>query len=334
MSLSTAMVLAWILRMCVRPSRSGRPNSTFRSRRPGRRSAGSSVSGRFVAMSTLMLPRGSKPSSSVTIWSIVRWTSLSEPPSPSPDVRAPPIASTSSKKMMHAFFDRAIVKSSRTMRAPSPTYFCTSSEPMTRMKHASVRFATARAESVLPVPGGPYRSTPFGGSMPSVRNRSGCRSGSSTTSRSFSSDSLAPPTSSYVTSGLSSTVMRLTVGSIFGGSGIWIAYFVRSTPTRMPSSMSVGATFSPKPTTNLAICLTLIMYLQSSVPSSMILVHRATCSGCSSCMACLSETRSHCDGMQRPVSESLMPMSSLTFFSCALMSSSHFFRESVYGPLP
>jgi hypothetical protein len=25
---------------------------------------------------------------------------------------------------------------------------------MTRMKHASVRFATARAESVLPVPGG------------------------------------------------------------------------------------------------------------------------------------------------------------------------------------
>ena len=57
---------------------------------------------------------------------------------------------------MHAFFERAIWKSSRTMRAPSPTYFCTSSEPMTRMKHASVRFATARAESVFPVPGGPY----------------------------------------------------------------------------------------------------------------------------------------------------------------------------------
>ncbi len=40
------------------------------------------------------------------------------------------------------------------MRAPSPTYFCTSSEPMTRMKQASVRLATARADSVLPVPGG------------------------------------------------------------------------------------------------------------------------------------------------------------------------------------
>lgn len=34
----------------------------------------------------------------------------------------------------------------------SPTYFCTSSLPMTLMKHASVRLATARASSVLPVP--------------------------------------------------------------------------------------------------------------------------------------------------------------------------------------
>ena len=37
----------------------------------------------------------------------------------------------------------------------SPTYFWTSSEPMTRIKQASVRFATARALSVFPVPGGP-----------------------------------------------------------------------------------------------------------------------------------------------------------------------------------
>mmetsp|Transcript_46775 Transcript_46775/g.105793 ORF Transcript_46775/g.105793 Transcript_46775/m.105793 type:complete len:205 (-) Transcript_46775:766-1380(-) len=155
MSRSTAMVLVWILKMCVRPSRSGRPNSTLRSRRPGRSSAGSRVSGRFVAMRTLMFPRASKPSSSVTIWSMVRCTSLSDPPSSPPEVRDPPMASTSSKKMMHAFLDRAIVKSSRTMRAPSPTYFWTSSDPITRMKHASVRFATARAESVLPVPGGP-----------------------------------------------------------------------------------------------------------------------------------------------------------------------------------
>ena len=75
-------------------------------------------------------------------------TSLS-PPAPS-SKRAPPMASISSKNMMHAFLERAISKSSRTIRAPSPTYFCTSSEPMTRMKQASVLFATARAHRVFP----------------------------------------------------------------------------------------------------------------------------------------------------------------------------------------
>merc|ERR1719263_1124229 len=55
-------------------------------------------------MSTLMLPRGSNPSNSVTICNIVRWTSLSLPPSPSPEVLLPPMASTSSKNIMHAFF--------------------------------------------------------------------------------------------------------------------------------------------------------------------------------------------------------------------------------------
>ena len=60
-----------------------------------------------------------------------------------------------------------------TLLLTSPTYFCTSSDPMTLMKHASVRFATALASNVLPVPGGPKSSTPFGGSMPSVTNLSG-----------------------------------------------------------------------------------------------------------------------------------------------------------------
>ena len=56
----------------------------------------------------------------------------------------------------------------------SPTYFCTSSDPMTRMKHASVLLATALARRVFPVPGGPNRRTPFGGSIPSFTKRSGC----------------------------------------------------------------------------------------------------------------------------------------------------------------
>lgn len=59
----------------------------------------------------------------------------------------------------------------------SPTYFCTNSDPITLMKQASVLLATARAQSVLPVPGGPNKSTPFGGSIPRLTNLSGCNSG-------------------------------------------------------------------------------------------------------------------------------------------------------------
>lgn len=63
---------------------------------------------------------------------------------------------------------------------------------MTRIKQASVleremkdyrrnfrsfndfyRLATARAHNVFPVPGGPYNSTPFGGSIPKLTNFSG-----------------------------------------------------------------------------------------------------------------------------------------------------------------
>jgi hypothetical protein len=64
---------------------------------------------------------------------------------------------------------------SQIMHLTSPTYFCTSSEPMTRIKQASVLFATALAHRVLPVPGGPNSKTPFGGSMPRFTNFSGCK---------------------------------------------------------------------------------------------------------------------------------------------------------------
>lgn len=51
-SLSTLIDLAWILKIWVRPSRSGRPNSTFLSKRPGLIRAGSKVSGLLVAIRT------------------------------------------------------------------------------------------------------------------------------------------------------------------------------------------------------------------------------------------------------------------------------------------
>ncbi len=63
-------------------------------------------------------------------------------------------------------------------------------------KLASISLATAFAISVFPVPGGPWRRTPFGGSMPSRLNSSGCRIGSSIISRTCSSSSSRPPMSS------------------------------------------------------------------------------------------------------------------------------------------
>ena len=42
-----------------------------------------------------------------------------------------------------------------------------------------------------------------------------------------------------------------------------------------------------------------------------------TCNGCSSCIICLSETKSHCEGNDKPVSLSLMPINSFTL-SCWL----------------
>ena len=64
----------------------------------------------------------------------------------------------------------------------SPRYFCTNSEPTTLMKAAVVWWATALASIVLPVPGGPYNSTPLGGSMPICLYSSWWVRGSSTAS--------------------------------------------------------------------------------------------------------------------------------------------------------
>ena len=46
------------------------------------------------------------------------------------------------------------------------------------MKLAPLSLATALATSVLPHPGGPYRSTPVGSARPSAAKRSGCLIGS------------------------------------------------------------------------------------------------------------------------------------------------------------
>ena len=97
----------------------------------------------------------------------------------------------------------------------------------------------------------------------------------------------------------------MTVASILAGSGIWIIYFWRSTPTLIPYSTSVGESFSLNLTTNLAICLIWMTYFDY-FSSLMILLHLATWSGCS-VAAFESEAKFHCAGSDIPVSSYLIP---------------------------
>mmetsp|Transcript_7607 Transcript_7607/g.21620 ORF Transcript_7607/g.21620 Transcript_7607/m.21620 type:complete len:346 (-) Transcript_7607:39-1076(-) len=241
----------WILRMSWRLCSLGLGNSIFRSMRPGRSSAESRMSSRLVAMRTLMLLLASNPSSWFSSSSMVRCTSLSPPPEP-PSMRALPMLSTSSMKMMEGACSRAITNSSRTMRLPSPMYFCTSSDPETRMKVQSVWCATARASSVFPVPGGPYKITPLGWAMPSASNSSGCLMGSSITSLISLICSSRPPTMSYVESGTFSTFIRDTSGSTLVGR-MWCSTYesfrsatlALGVTLAMSMSLSMSTTYFP-----------------------------------------------------------------------------------------
>mmetsp|Transcript_50936 Transcript_50936/g.122798 ORF Transcript_50936/g.122798 Transcript_50936/m.122798 type:complete len:223 (+) Transcript_50936:230-898(+) len=135
----------WIFIIAILFSVFGFGNSIFRSIRPGLSKAGSKISIRFVAMTTLIFWAGSKPSSWFNNSSIVRWTSESPPPPP----RALPIESISSMKMMLGAASRAMMNNSRTILLPSPMYFWTSSAPETRMNVQSVWCATARAKRLF-----------------------------------------------------------------------------------------------------------------------------------------------------------------------------------------
>mmetsp|Transcript_611 Transcript_611/g.2437 ORF Transcript_611/g.2437 Transcript_611/m.2437 type:complete len:280 (+) Transcript_611:925-1764(+) len=173
--------LLWILRMSNLELSLGFGNSIFLSIRPGLSSAESRMSILFVAIRTLILFVASNPSSWLRSSSMVRCTSESPPPEP-PSILALPMESTSSMKMIEGACSLAMTKSSRTILLPSPMYFCTSSEPLTRMNVQSVWWATALASRVFPVPGGPYRRTPLGWAIPRLSKSSGCLIGSSITS--------------------------------------------------------------------------------------------------------------------------------------------------------
>jgi len=101
-------------------------------------------------------------------------------------------------KMMQGAFFFPCSKRSRTRLAPTPTNISTKSEPEMEKKGTPASPATARASRVLPVPGGPMRSTPFGMRPPSLVNFFGSfRKEMISSSSSF--DSSIPATSAKVT---------------------------------------------------------------------------------------------------------------------------------------
>ena len=115
-----------------------------------------------------------------------------------PALRLLPMASSSSMKMIAGAFAAACWNRSRTRAAPTPTNISTNSEPERLKNGTPASPATARARRVLPVPGGPTRSTPLGMRPPSRRNLEGILR-NSTISFSSSAASSTPATSLKVT---------------------------------------------------------------------------------------------------------------------------------------
>ena len=154
--------------MPSRPFTSGRLTTMRRSKRPGRSSAGSSTSGRLVAATRMTPSFDSNPSISTSSWLSVCSRSSWPPPRPAPRCR--PTASISSMKTMQGAFFLPCSKRSRTREAPTPTNISTKSEPLIEKNGTLASPATARASSVLPVPGEPISRTPLGMRPPSFWN--------------------------------------------------------------------------------------------------------------------------------------------------------------------
>ena len=175
-------------RIARRPLTSGGETKIWRSKRPGRSSAGSSFSSRFDAAITTTWPPAAKPSSSTSSWLSVcsRSELLSEP-------RTAPTASISSMKTIAGAFLRASANRRRMRAAPRPANISTNDAADCAKNCAPDSLATALASSVLPVPGGPCRRMPFGTFAPSSVKRCGSRR-KSMTSCSSAFASSAPAT--------------------------------------------------------------------------------------------------------------------------------------------
>ncbi|EDS34652.1 conserved hypothetical protein [Culex quinquefasciatus] len=225
--------------MSARSGSAGSPTYRILSRRPGRSTAGSTMSGRLVAAIRNTPFRSSMPSISVSSWLTTR---IPAPPSALSD-RFGHSESNSSKKMTHGAELRARWKHCRTARSDSPTYCLTqrrgkkrdvelldlkipvghsshldidlrrrSSGPFTEIKLIPASFATAFASSVFPQPGGPHSNTPDGALSPSIFNRWGNFTGARMASFNSSRMSPSDPMSFQVTSGTVMKPSRLAEG--------------------------------------------------------------------------------------------------------------------------
>ncbi len=207
-SSASGILRACTLRMPSRPRMSGQSTTIWRSKRPGRVSAGSSTSGRFVAAMMITPSLDSKPSISTSSWLSVCSRSSWPPPSPAPRCR--PTASISSMNRMHGALRLPCSNRSRTREAPTPTNISTKSEPDIEKNGTPASPATAFASSVLPEPGGPSSSAPFGMRPPRRWNFCGSfRNSMISCSSCFASSQ--PATSLNVTLGCDSSITRAFV---------------------------------------------------------------------------------------------------------------------------
>ncbi len=168
----------------------------WRSKRPGRSNAESNTSGRLVAARMITPLSVAKPSISTSNeFNVFSRSSLA--PGNCPRPRERPIASISSMNTMHGAFSFACLNRSRTRAAPTPTNISTKSEPDSEKNGTAASPATAFANKVFPVPGGPTSNAPFGIFPPSLVNFAGVfRKSTISFTSSFASSS--PATSSKV----------------------------------------------------------------------------------------------------------------------------------------
>jgi len=153
------------LKIAALSAKVGAYTSTYLSNLPGLNKALSNISALFVAARTTTEESVENPSISTRSW--LRVLSLSSFPPPALLYLFLPTASISSINTIEGAFYLAFLKRSRTLEAPTPTNISTNSDPDIEKKGTPASPATALANKVFPVPGGPTNSAPLGILAPS-----------------------------------------------------------------------------------------------------------------------------------------------------------------------